>query len=100
MTLWIELDRTPPSIPTIGVVRKPVIYLYPPTPISVNVRLALTSTWKFSAIYPLVPVKRSESDSSLPIEGETISWDIFAEPNGTLRSSDGLEVSYLYWEAE
>ena len=81
-------------------VRKPVIYLYPPTPISVNVRLALASTWKFSAIYPLVPVKRSESNSIPPIEGETIAWDVFAQPNGTLRLSDGLEVSYLYWEAE
>ncbi|KAF8348444.1 hypothetical protein F5887DRAFT_587201 [Amanita rubescens] len=100
-TLWIELDSPVPTvIAAPRVLRKPVIYLYPPTPISVNVRLALTSTWKFSAIYPLVPVKRAESNSSLPIEGETIAWNVFAEPNGTLRSSDGLKVSYLYWEAD
>ncbi|KAF8351054.1 hypothetical protein F5887DRAFT_935658 [Amanita rubescens] len=73
--------------------QKPVIYLFPPTPISVNVGLSLSSAWEFSAVYPLVPVKR-------PASGQTISWNVFAEPSGKLRLSDGLEVSYLYWEAE
>ena len=74
---------------------KPVIYLYPSTPTSINVCLSLVNGWEFLAIYPLVPVKRSEFHS-----GEIISWDVFAEPDGKLRLSDGLEVSYLYWEAE
>ncbi len=74
--------------------QKPVIYLFPPTPTSVNVCLSLSSAWEFSAVYPLVPVKRPAS------LGETISWNVFAEPSGNLRLSDGLEVSYLYWEAE
>lgn len=77
--------------------QKPVIYLFPPTPTSVNVCLSLSSAWKFSAVYPLVPVKRPASGSS---HGETISWNVFAEPTGQLRLPDGLEVSYLYWEAE
>jgi hypothetical protein len=81
-------------------VRKPVIYLYSPKPISINVRLSLVNSWLFSAIYPLAPIKPSESHSELPVGGETISWDVFAEPDGSLRLSDGLEVSYLYWEAE
>jgi hypothetical protein len=73
--------------------QKPVIYLFPPTPTSVNICLSLSSAWEFSAVYPLVPVKR-------PASGQTISWNVFAEPSGKLRLSDGLEVSYLYWEAE
>ena len=117
-SIWVEAVRTPASVQSLQVtqpvrsstssvtaldnvrVRKPVIYLYPPTPISINVCLSLVKSWEFTAIYPLAPVKRSESHSAPPVSGETISWDVFAEPDGKLRLSDGLEVSYLYWEAE
>ncbi|KAK2465868.1 hypothetical protein APHAL10511_001509 [Amanita phalloides] len=74
---------------------KPVIYLYPPASFPVNVNLSLVPSWKFSAIYPLAPVETKSTTGR-----ETISWDVFAEPDGKLRLSDGLEVSYLYWEAE
>ncbi|KAK2462516.1 hypothetical protein APHAL10511_005486 [Amanita phalloides] len=77
---------------------KPVIYLYPPSPGSVNVRLSLISPWEFSAIYPLATAKHLESG---PLVGrESITWDVVASPDGQLRLSDGLQVSYLYWEAE
>ncbi|KAK2465875.1 hypothetical protein APHAL10511_001516 [Amanita phalloides] len=75
---------------------KPVIYLYPPTSLSVDVDLSLVPAWEFSAIYPLAPVKTE----SISLGREAISWNVFAEPGGKLRLSDGLEVSYLYWEAE
>jgi hypothetical protein len=108
-SIWVEAVGTPASVqsPQVGQRpifgnkgRKPVICLYPPTPISINVCLSLVNSWEFSAIYPLVPIKRSQSHSTPPVGGETISWDVFAEPDGKLRLSDGLEVSYLYWEVE
>ncbi|KAK2464928.1 hypothetical protein APHAL10511_003004 [Amanita phalloides] len=99
--LWIELDESPPRYAPAPrkLCRKPVIYLYPATPISINVRLSLTSSWQFSAIYPLVPIKRSGSIAQ-STGGETAFWDVLATPDGTLRLPGGLEVSYLYWEAE
>ncbi|GAA6040954.1 hypothetical protein NBRC10512_006665, partial [Rhodotorula toruloides] len=75
---------------------KPVIYLFPPTPLdSASVSLTLAPEWHFSAFYPVVdPVKG--------VQGETsASWTVSARPDGSLVDlASGLELKYLFWEAE
>ncbi|KAJ7592407.1 hypothetical protein C8J56DRAFT_928596 [Mycena floridula] len=72
---------------------KPVIYLQNPEELDASVSLSLTKEWTFSAIYPVVPVKGQD--------GEKITWDVRTRKDGSLVQNDtGLEVSYLYWEAE
>ncbi len=80
---------------------KPVIYLYPPIPLSeVNVQLSLVPSWSFSALYPSTPIqstrqKRCEGDA------QTVSWTVSAKPDGTLTDKvSNLEISYLFWEAQ
>ena len=76
---------------------KPVIYVYPPSGSTLDVRLdlSLVPQWEFSAIYPVVPAKTE------PEGGQSISWSVKALPDGSLREvQTGLDVSYLYWEAE
>ncbi|RXW18594.1 hypothetical protein EST38_g7259 [Candolleomyces aberdarensis] len=73
---------------------KPVIYLYPPIATRVSTKLSLVPEWEFSAIYPVVPPKNTP-------HGQEVEWVVDALPNGTLKEIiTGLEVSYLYWEAE
>ena len=76
---------------------KPVIYLRSPTPIEASVQLGLTRQWKLSAHYPLVPIKR-------PVQGrvhEQVKWIVRTRQDGSLvESGSGLEVAYLFWEAE
>ncbi|KAL7336290.1 hypothetical protein BJY59DRAFT_710714, partial [Rhodotorula toruloides] len=76
--------------------RTPVIYLFPPTPLdSASVSLTLTPEWHFSALYPVVhPVEGGN--------GETrASWTVSAQPDGSLVDlASGLELKYLFWEAE
>ncbi|RXW15280.1 hypothetical protein EST38_g10574 [Candolleomyces aberdarensis] len=73
---------------------KPVIYLYPPIATRISTKLSLVPEWKFSAIYPVLPVKNTP-------HGQAVEWMVDALPNGTLKElNTGLEVSYLYWEAD
>ncbi|KAJ2931095.1 hypothetical protein H1R20_g5974, partial [Candolleomyces eurysporus] len=73
---------------------KPVIYLYPPTATRVSTKLSLVPEWEFSAIYAVVPAKTKP-------QGQELEWIVDASPNGTLKEvNTGLEVSFLYWEAE
>ncbi|KAF6740892.1 hypothetical protein DFP72DRAFT_1128633 [Ephemerocybe angulata] len=73
---------------------KPVIYLYPTSATWVSAKLALVPEWEFSAIYPVVPAKRTDT-------GEELEWVVDAAPNGVLKEvGSGMEMSYLYWEAE
>ncbi|KAM0751937.1 hypothetical protein T439DRAFT_287744 [Meredithblackwellia eburnea MCA 4105] len=78
---------------------KPVIYLFPPTPIeNVNVSISLVPEWSFTALYPVVPVTRTKT----PTNGTNTraSWSVSASPDGNLfEHSSGLELSYLFWEA-
>ncbi|KAF6748197.1 ubiquitin-domain-containing protein [Ephemerocybe angulata] len=75
---------------------KPVIYLFPPIATRVTTRLSLVPEWKFSALYPIAPVTKEGTDA-----GQRVEWIVDAEPSGILNEvSTGLEVSYLYWEAE
>jgi len=79
-------------------IRKPVIYLYPPSILpDVTVELLLTSTWSFSAVYP--PPQTSILSGERQT-AQSLTWAIAAEPSGTLvDKATGAEVSYLYWEA-
>ena len=76
---------------------KPVIYLRSPKSIEASVRLGLTRQWSLSAHYPQVPIKR-------PIEGrvhEEVKWIVQTQQDGSLvENTSGLEVAYLFWEAE
>ena len=76
---------------------KPVIYLRSPAPVEASVRLSLTRQWGLSAHYPQVPIKRF-------VEGrvhEQVKWIVQTRQDGSLvESGSGLEVAYLFWEAE
>lgn len=78
---------------------KPVIYLFTPAPLaSATVSLALTPEWHFSALYPVVDVVKADQhkDSKSRVE-----WTVSAEPDGSLvELASGLELKYLFWEAE
>ncbi|PBK61377.1 ubiquitin-domain-containing protein [Armillaria solidipes] len=73
---------------------KPVIYLFTPLPLNATVRLSLVKAWTFSAIYPGVPIKSSES-------GQSIEWNVNTHFDHTMTDiASGAQVSYLFWEAE
>ncbi|KAH9960164.1 hypothetical protein BC827DRAFT_417155, partial [Russula dissimulans] len=79
-------------------VRKPIIYLHPPTSLpNVTVEMLLASSWHFSAVYPSPQITSSFGENQF---AQSLIWEIAAEPDGTLvNKSTGTEVSYLYWEA-
>lgn len=62
-------------------VSKPVIYMYPEKETKVKVNLELNGG-ELTCTYP-------------KYDG---SWEVIAEPNGTLFTEDGKEYNYLYWE--
>ncbi len=80
-------------------IRKPVIYLYPPSRLpDVTVELLLTSSWSFSAVYPSPQTAITSGES--PIPAQSLTWAVEAEPDGRLvDKTSGAEVTYLYWEA-
>lgn len=94
----ILLNPTPPQNLQPVACRKPVIYLYPPSSLAdVTVDLALTSSWRFSAVHP---PPRTTVPPGEPHTAQSLTWTVAAEPNGTLvDKTSGMEVSYLYWEA-
>ena len=76
---------------------KPVIYLFPPSgsEVEASVKLSLVPEWEFSGIYPVVPITPAQSG------GGALEWNVRASSDGTLlEKNTGLEVSYLFWEAE
>ncbi|PBK81573.1 ubiquitin-domain-containing protein [Armillaria gallica] len=73
---------------------KPVIYLFTPHPLNAVVRLSIVKAWSFSAVYPGVPIKPSES-------GQSIEWNVNTHEDHTMTdTATGVRVSYLFWEAE
>ncbi|KAH8986038.1 hypothetical protein EDB86DRAFT_2809695 [Lactarius hatsudake] len=78
--------------------RKPVIYLYPPSSLAdVTIKLALASSWRFSAVHP---PPRTTVPPGEPHTAQSLTWTVAAKPDGTLvDKTSGMEVSYLYWEA-
>lgn len=74
---------------------KPVIYLFSPTEMDATVNLSLVPSWKFSAIYPVVPTKTSI------LGHESLSWQVRTHADGSLlEKTTGLDVAYLFWEAQ
>ena len=75
---------------------KPVIYLFPSTPISnATVSVGLIPQWSFSHVYPLCTPKKAEDGH------QCIAWSVSTQPDGTLiEKKTNLELSYLFWEAE
>jgi ubiquitin len=71
---------------------KPVIYLFPPGPMDVQVDLNLVPQWEFSAIYPPTEVTASAA-------GQSIQWKVTAQPGSHLKHND-TECTYLFWEGE
>ena len=65
-----------------GVDYKPVIYLYPEQPTDVSVKLDYNG-------------KLTVTD---PYYGD--GWEVTAQPDGTLTTSDGSVYPYLFWEGE
>ncbi|KAH9934085.1 ubiquitin-domain-containing protein [Epithele typhae] len=76
---------------------KPVIYLLPPISMPlVDVSILLVPQWRFSHIYPLANIKPIADSGK-----ERVAWSVSARPDGTLvEHCSGLELSYLFWEAE
>ncbi|MCR5011997.1 MAG: hypothetical protein K6A72_06605 [Lachnospiraceae bacterium] len=66
---------------------KPVIYIYPKSETDVEVRLKLNAG-EMLCTYP-DPV----------MDGDEYVWNMHALPDGTLYDTDGIEYSYLFWEA-
>ena len=73
---------------------KPVIYLHSPFDIDASVKLSLIAEWRFSAVYPAVPPKITHGE-------QHIEWHVHTHEDGSLTEKNtGLDVSYLFWEAE
>jgi hypothetical protein len=94
---------------------KPVIYVYPPQPTSVDVTLSLcpqceslayypwqetlTAAGSISAVHP--PTQIIGPSSEQTHDWERVKWTVNAEVDGTMvDKATGLEVSYLFWEGE
>jgi hypothetical protein len=72
--------------------KKPVIYLYSPSDIDVSVKLSLAPEWSLSVVYPVVTTED---------HGQSLEWNVHTHQDGILTEhNSGLDVSYLFWEAE
>ncbi|KAG8916549.1 hypothetical protein FRC01_002996, partial [Tulasnella sp. 417] len=95
-------DYRIPSGATITVVyrlrgAKPVIYLFPPTSISVKVQLSLVPHWRLSAVYPQ-PIKGSFKEGR---SSQNAEWHVVAQPSGMMTvEGTSAEITYIFWEAE
>jgi len=70
---------------------KPVIYLFSPTERNVSVTLSLIPEWTISVLYPVVP--------KCPLG--KVQWKVKTHADGTLtETSSGLNIAYLFWEAQ
>ncbi|KAG8940865.1 hypothetical protein FRC03_005048 [Tulasnella sp. 419] len=79
-------------------IRKPVIYLYPPTSIDATVTLSLVPHWRFSILYPPTAEKDVKVGDQVR---QQVQWNVTARPDGELTDKDsGIDVAYLFWEAE
>lgn len=77
---------------------KPVIHLFSPQEMEATVSLSLNSAeWKSSARYPEPAISQSTSH-------EVLRWNVKTHLNGNLTvilpSSDEVEVTSLFWEAD
>ncbi|KAG9015630.1 hypothetical protein FRB90_004668 [Tulasnella sp. 427] len=84
--------------------RKPVVYLYPPKPTQVNVKLSLIPEWRFSVLYPSASVEEVKHNVGAACYAQQTEWNVLARPDGTMTvlsgAQAGTDVSYLFWEAQ
>ncbi len=78
---WVRFKQTA-FLPAVEC-GKPVIYLYPKSPISVNVQVSPSGGF-------------SKSEPVYPKGG----WNVFAHPSGQLEYGDGTFYPYLFWEGK
>ncbi|KAG8901336.1 hypothetical protein FRC00_007827 [Tulasnella sp. 408] len=87
----------------LAALRKPVIYLHPPEPTQVSVKLSLIPEWRFSVLYPYAPVEAIKHSEDRPL-GQKTEWNVLARPDGTLTVTGGdhagVDGAYLFWEAQ
>ncbi|KAG6816107.1 hypothetical protein H0H87_008564 [Tephrocybe sp. NHM501043] len=63
--------------------------------IDVSVSVTLGKDMEFTAVYPIVPVRK------LRPQGKKIQWDVHTGADGTLVEREtGLQLSSLFWEAD
>ncbi|KAK4704485.1 hypothetical protein P7C70_g1717, partial [Phenoliferia sp. Uapishka_3] len=76
--------------------KKPVIYLFPPAPLTnATVKLTLSPDWNFSVIYPRAEITQHK------LGWTSTSWNVSASTKSKLTElSSGIVVSYLFWEAK
>ncbi|KIO32125.1 hypothetical protein M407DRAFT_18935 [Tulasnella calospora MUT 4182] len=83
--------------------RKPVVYLYPPEPTQVSVKLSLIPEWRFSVLYPYAPVEDIKQSEGQRL-GQRTEWNVLARPDGTMTvitgDHAGVDAAYLFWEAQ
>ena len=84
---WREGSKGPSSS------AKPVIYLYPEEATEASVTLRYMG--KLTTTYPL-----GEREVGGEKGTSSVSWQVIAQPDGTLIDADGNTYSYLYWEGE
>ncbi|CAM9866527.1 unnamed protein product, partial [Sphacelaria rigidula] len=79
---------------------KPVILLYPPSPLDASVHLSLNFGWKFSTLYPAPSREKVGPYDHAPAYDEC-TWTVRANPDGTLKDMEARkEYPYLFWEAD
>ncbi|KAG8923712.1 hypothetical protein FRC01_012444, partial [Tulasnella sp. 417] len=82
--------------------RKPVVYLYPPEPTQVSVKLSLIPEWRFSVLYPYAPIEDIKHSEGRAL-GQKTEWNVLARPDGTMTvitgDHAGMDAAYLFWEA-
>lgn len=88
----------PDVVPDSTVCYKPVIYLYPEAETNIKVELELNG--KLLVSYPDYPDYPDDPDDPNTSENKD-GWMVTAYPDGRIiNSEDGLEYSYLFWEAD
>ncbi|TCD66905.1 hypothetical protein EIP91_000744 [Steccherinum ochraceum] len=77
---------------------KPVIYIWTPESQQVSVQLSLSPQWEFSVLYPVSPIALVKTKEG---NGQGTTWNVVTREDGSLLDvGTGLEVSYLFWEAQ
>jgi hypothetical protein len=90
---WSLLSFAFGGLGLVQVVRKPVIYLYPPSRLpDATVELLLVSSWSFSAIYPL---PQTAISGERQIAAQLLTWTVEAELDGRpVNKTSGVGVAY------
>lgn len=75
---------------------KPAIYLLTSGAIpNVSVSVELSSRWNFCVLYPLVDIV----DPATGQNQSKITWNVSVDKDGYVVDEDGIQHTYLFWEA-